>query len=135
MAANSGNFQNTENKLAILNIPNQIPNRAGICSELPANALSDINLHLAHSMKTDPHSEGPDGPSGSNPDYPFPTNMLPPRLEAMVKSVAEVYHVPEVMPAAVALAIVSAAMGKGLRIASGPGRKTMGDLFFLISLR
>lgn len=84
-------------------------------------------------MKTDPPSKGPDGPSGSIPDYPFPTNMLPPRLEAMVKSVAEVYHVPEVMPGAVALAIVSAAMGKGLRIASGPGRKTMGNLFILIS--
>lgn len=57
--------------------------------------------------------------------------MLAPRLAAMVKSVAEVYQVPEVMPAAVALAVVSAAMGKGLRIASGPGRNT--NLFFLIS--
>jgi hypothetical protein len=59
--------------------------------------------------------------------------MLPPRLEAIVKAIAEAYHVPDVMPAAIALAIVSAAMGKGLRIASGPGRKTMGNLFFLIS--
>ncbi len=133
MAASSGSFRNTENKLAILNIPNQIPNRAGICPDLPASALSDINLHLTHSMKTDPPSKGPDGPSGSIPDCPFPTNMLPPRLEAMVKAIAEAYHVPDVMPAAIALAIVSAAIGKGLRIASGPGRKTMGNLFFLIS--
>lgn len=37
--------------------------------------------------------------------------MLPPRLEAIVKAIAEAYHVPDVMPAAIALAIVSAAMG------------------------
>lgn len=100
-----------------------------------ASAISPpvINLHLTHSMKTDRPSKGPDGPSGSIPDCPFPTSMLPPRLEAIVKAIAEAYHVPDVMPAAIALAIVSAAMGKGLRIASGPGRKTMGNLFFLIS--
>jgi hypothetical protein len=52
---------------------------------------------------------------------------------AMVCSVADVHHVPEVMPAVLALAMVSAALGKGLRIASGRGRRTMGNLFVLVS--
>ena len=76
-------------------------------------------------MKTDPYSQ--------ETDSPFPTSMLPPRLEAIVKAIAAAHRVPDVMPASIALAIVSAAMGKGLRIASATGRTTMGNLFFLIS--
>jgi hypothetical protein len=64
---------------------------------------------------------------------PIPTSMLPPALRAMVQSVAEVYHVPEVMPTVIALSMVSAALGKGLQIPSGRGRKTMGNLFVLVS--
>lgn len=64
---------------------------------------------------------------------PFPTHVLPPSLEAMVRAVADVIQVPEVLPAALALAMVSAALGKGLRIASGLGRRTMGNLFLLVS--
>lgn len=51
----------------------------------------------------------------------------------MVKSIAEVFRVPDVMPAVIALTIVSAATGKGLRMASGKGRKTMANLYTLIS--
>ena len=75
-------------------------------------------------MKTNPYS-----PSGN----PFPMNTLPDHIAAMVRSVATVYGVPEVMPAVCALAMLSAALGKGLRIASGRGRQTMGNIFVLIS--
>ena len=60
-------------------------------------------------------------------------NTLPDHIAAMVRSVATVYGVPEVMPAVCALAMLSAALGKGLRIASGRGRQTMGNIFVLIS--
>jgi hypothetical protein len=86
---------------------------------------SVTNLHLTQAMKTDPYSQ--------ETDSPFPTSMLPPRMEAIVKAIAAAHRVPDVMPASIALAIVSAAMGKGLRIASATGRTTMGNLFFLIS--
>jgi len=66
-------------------------------------------------------------------DFPIPTSALPPPLRAMVRSIADVYHLPEVMPTAIALAMVSAALGKGLQIASAQGRTTMGNLYFLIS--
>lgn len=68
-----------------------------------------------------------------NGSDPFPTDMLPERLQAMVKSVAGVFRVPDVMPAVIALTMVAAAIGKGLRIASGRDRKTMANLFTLIS--
>lgn len=74
-----------------------------------------------------------DKPSEVDGFDPFPTNMLPPRLEAIVKAIAEVHRVPDVMPATIALTVLSAAIGKGLRIASGKGRKTMANLFSLIS--
>lgn len=68
-----------------------------------------------------------------NESDPFPTAMLPERLQTMVKSVARVYRVPDVMPVVIALTIVSATIGKGLRIASGRGRKTMANLYSLVS--
>ncbi len=51
----------------------------------------------------------------------------------MVCSAADVHQVPEVMPAAIALAMVSASLGKGLKIKSGGVRQTMGNLFVLVS--
>ena len=64
---------------------------------------------------------------------PFPTHTLPDPILSMVRWVADVHGVPEVVPAAIALSMVSAAMGKGLKIKSGGVRLTMGNLFFLVS--
>ena len=64
---------------------------------------------------------------------PFPMSTLPAPLAAMVRSVATVHGVPEVMPAVCALSTVSAALGKGLRIWSGRGRRTLGNLYCLVS--
>lgn len=84
-------------------------------------------------MKPDTPLKGPSVSFDSTRDDPFPTTMLPERLEAMVRAVAGVYRVPDVMPAVIALTMVSAAIGKGLRISSGKGRKTMANLFSLVS--
>lgn len=75
----------------------------------------------------------PSASRGVTQNDPFPADMLPERLQSMVKSVAGVFRVPDVMPAGIALTIVSAAIGKGLRIASGGGRKTMANLYSLVS--
>ena len=63
----------------------------------------------------------------------FPTSLLPPPLKAMVLEFTAVYEVPEVMPAAIGLAMNSAAIRNGLRIASGKGRYTMGNIYILLS--
>lgn len=78
-----------------------------------------------------PNHFGAEEPAGM--EHAFPTHMLPPPLRAMVLAINAVYGVPEVMPAAIALAMIAAAMRKGLRIASGKGRHTMGNLYVLIS--
>lgn len=59
--------------------------------------------------------------------------MLPERLQAMVRSVATVFRVPDVMPAVIALTMLSATISRGLRIASGKGRKTMANIYSLVS--
>jgi hypothetical protein len=79
-----------------------------------------MNQHSDHSSEVD----GLD---------PFPTDMLPERLQTMVKAIAVVFRVPDVMPAVIVLTMISATIGKGLRIASGRGRKTMANLFSLVS--
>jgi hypothetical protein len=83
-------------------------------------------------MKSAP-LKGSSAPHCATPDDPFPTDMLPERLQAMVKSVAVVFRVPDVMPAVIALTMISATIGKGLRIASGKGRKIMANLYSLVS--
>ncbi len=84
--------------------------------------------------KKSPHVDKPDvARFRSVKCAPFPIHALPPVLREMVCSVADGHGLPVVMPAAIALAMVSAALGKGLRIASGRGRKTMGNLFVLLS--
>lgn len=64
---------------------------------------------------------------------PFPTYTLPPAIAAMVRSVATVHCVPEVMPAVCALAAVSAALGKGVSIPSGRGFRTLANLYCVVS--
>jgi hypothetical protein len=66
-------------------------------------------------------------------DSNFPLCSLPPTIAAMVQAIAAVHGVPAVMPAAIALSMIAAAIGKGLLIASGKGRRTMGNLYFLVS--
>ena len=63
----------------------------------------------------------------------FPIGTLPPPIAALVLAIAAVHGVPAVMPAAIALSMIAAAIGKGLLIASGKGRRTMGNLYFLVS--
>lgn len=82
------------------------------------------------------NNEFPDEPSARfqpAAESPFPTDTLPPPIAAMVRAVSEIHHVPEVMAALIALTMVSAALGKGLHIASARGRRTMGNLYSLIS--
>jgi hypothetical protein len=59
----------------------------------------------------------------------FPTCELPSTLREMALSVAASLRVPVTLPAACALGIVSAAIGRGLRLRSGPGQISYGNLY------
>ena len=64
---------------------------------------------------------------------PFPLQALPPAMADLIAAVARTERVPIPLPAVCALGTVSAAIGAGLEVASGPNRFTRGNLYLLAS--
>ncbi|MGE3313047.1 MAG: DUF3987 domain-containing protein [Limisphaerales bacterium] len=64
---------------------------------------------------------------------PFPTHLLPPTVAAIVREIARVHRVPEALPGITAIGVVSAAIGSGLQVISGPQRTTRANLFLIAS--
>ena len=64
---------------------------------------------------------------------PFPVDALPPTMALLVSAVARCERVPLALPGVCALGVVSAALGAGLEVVSGPNRATRGNLFLLAS--
>jgi len=64
---------------------------------------------------------------------PFPLHCLPPVCEAMARAVCETVRVLESLPGCCVLGILSAAIGSGLQVRSGPNRVTRGNLYILPS--
>ncbi len=63
----------------------------------------------------------------------FPVDALPFAMANIINSVSACERVPLALPAVCALGIVSAAIGAGLQVASGPNRVTRGNLYLLAS--
>lgn len=100
-------------------------------------------------LKPDPHELPPDlqaappenpisnasipdtGDTEEPPSKPFPLDSLPPIAAAIVSEVARVERNPPILAACAALATLSAAIGSGLEVVSGPNRTTRGNLYFL----
>jgi hypothetical protein len=66
---------------------------------------------------------------------PFPTRALPPPLRDVVKAVSELHRVPESLAACCALAVTSAAIGKGLKVSSIPGMSAPANLYLMVGAR
>ena len=64
---------------------------------------------------------------------PFPIDALPPAMAAIIAAVSRTERVPLALPAVCALGVVSAAIGAGLEVASGPNRVTRANLYLLAS--
>jgi hypothetical protein len=64
---------------------------------------------------------------------PFPVDALPPAMACLVLATSRSAYVPLAMPAVCALGVVSAAIGAGLEIVSGPERTTSANLFLIAS--
>jgi hypothetical protein len=62
---------------------------------------------------------------------PFPFDALPSAMADMIAAVSRTERVPLALPAVCALGVVSAAIGAGLEVASGPNRVTRANLFLL----
>lgn len=77
------------------------------------------------------------GGFGSDPEVndPFPTELLPEVLRSMVAETSRVTQTPDALAAIVGLGILSASIGGGLLVKSGPARLTPANLFFLVVAR
>jgi Protein of unknown function (DUF3987) len=63
----------------------------------------------------------------------FPLHCLPPVCEGMARAICSTVRVLESLPGCCVLAILSAAIGKGLQVRSGANRVTRGNLYVLPS--
>jgi hypothetical protein len=66
---------------------------------------------------------------------PFPVEILPPIMRAMVEEAARQTRTPHALSAVVALGTASAAIGRGLLVKSGGSRTTPANLFLLAIAR
>jgi hypothetical protein len=64
---------------------------------------------------------------------PFPVRCLGPVCEAMARVICDTVRVLESLPGCCILEVLSAAIGKGLQVKSGPNRVTCGNLYILAS--
>ena len=92
-------------------------------AKLPSDFLPEsTELHELHELHSTQELEIRD----------FPTAVLPPILENMVKEVAKVTQTPESMAGCLSLGIVGASIGKGLKLRGHANRPSGGNLYILI---
>lgn len=77
-------------------------------------------------------------PADSEPEEeperpPFPMDALPPTLALIAKGIARTARVPERLTGPCVLGVVSAAIGAGLEVRSGPSRTTRANLYLMVS--
>jgi hypothetical protein len=78
--------------------------------------------------------------SGENPSdegeekiLPFPLQHLPPAARAMAEAIARTERTPETLAGCCVLGFLSASIGAGLQVTSGPNRVTRGNLYIMAS--
>jgi len=64
---------------------------------------------------------------------PFPLHCLPPATEGMARAIARVERIPESLAGVCVLGMLSASIGKGLAVGSGPDRVTWSNLYIVAS--
>ena len=105
---------------------------AAISGAHPVSAPSTPDLHAVA-----PHDISDSLPALPEEDEPeaaiFPVDTLPPTMALLVSAVARCERVPLALPGVCALGVISAAIGAGLEVTSGPNRATRGNLFLLAS--
>ena len=90
------------------------------------------NVYDPRSTEKSAKTERP-GREPEEENQPFPMDCLPPIMRAIVEDVSRVERTPEPLGACCALGVVSASLGKGLQLQSGPSRITRPNLFILAS--
>ena len=76
---------------------------------------------------------GHPGDEGEEKISPFPLQHLPPAARAMAEAIARTERTPETLAGCCVLGIVSASIGAGLQVKSGPDRVTRANLYLTAS--
>jgi len=90
----------------------------------PGGAGAATPAHAATNVKHKIHNSG----EYSQQAKPFPIHCLPPSVAAMARAIAETERTPASLAGCCTLGIVSASIGAGVRVRSGPDRFTRGNL-------
>jgi uncharacterized protein DUF3987/CHC2-type zinc finger protein len=119
--------------------PHKDPNewtQAGATAEDIQRAIAEAQPVASHAMP-DLHGSAhavivlPSDEDDEPLPAPFPVELLPSPMAAMVAAVAKCHRVPVALPGICALGAASAAIGAGLEVVSGPGRMTRANLFLI----
>ena len=73
------------------------------------------------------------GDEGEEKILPFPLQHLPPVVRELAEAIARAERTPETLAGCCGLGFLSASIGAGLQIASGPSRLTRGNLYIMPS--
>ena len=85
------------------------------------------------------HETSPSGAAGNGAGHPgedakpFPLDRLPPAAAKMAAAIARTERTPEALAGCCTLGILSASIGAGLEVKSGPDRVTRGNLYLMPS--
>jgi hypothetical protein len=71
---------------------------------------------------------------GEEKILPFPLQHLPPVAQAMAEAIARTERTPESLAGCCLLGVLSASIGAGLQVTSGPNRVTRGNLYIMASV-
>jgi Protein of unknown function (DUF3987) len=78
-------------------------------------------------------AEQPGLDEGDEKLSPFPLQHLPPAARAMAEAIARTERTPETLAGCCVLGFLSASIGAGLQVTSGPNRVTRGNLYIMAS--
>ncbi len=99
----------------------------------PANGIA-LPAHGTTPTGTAGNGAGHPGlDEGEKRIVPFPLEHLPPAARAMAEAIARTERTPETLAGCCVLGILSASIGAGLQVKSGPDRFTRGNLYILAS--
>src|SRR5438046_1825100 len=85
---------------------------------------------MSDADNNDPATETADDSSDPEADA-FPVNALPPLLRELCSGLADLHGVPVQFPAALAIAVIAGAVGKGLQVDTWRGLKTFPNVYVL----
>ena len=96
--------------------------------------IQKINAFLSKLTPEEQQLFMPGGETSTEQDESFPVDALPQVLKDLSQSLAEVHGVPPEFPAAVAMTVVGAAVGRGLRLNTVRGLSTYANLYVLVGM-